>query len=164
MRRSNGWTNCYDGGSDAWIQHYATDGVWCTDLFLHLLLLLLEHGMGQVPQWQKNLTTDVTAHLSDGARHTGYSEKFRPYRVLLVDNNWGKAKADILPDAVVVCNIDPMVHWCSVRPCDANPTSNLLISRVGGGGETGGGGGGSPRRTGPTLGGPSFTLRIPPRQ
>jgi len=143
MRRSDGWTNCYVGGSDAWIQHDATDGIWCTDLFLHLFkLLLLEHGVGQVrlcnlhvqhavPQWQENLTPDVTAHLSDGARYTGYSEKFRPYRVLSVDDNWAEAKADILPEAVEVCNIDPMVHWCSVSPCDANPTSNLLISRVG---------------------------------
>jgi len=50
--------------------------------------------------------------------------------VLSVDDNWAEAKADILPEAVVVCKIDPMVHLCSVSPCDANPTSNLLISRV----------------------------------
>ena len=89
LSRSDGWTNCYAGGSDAWNQHFATDGIWCTDLFLHLSkLLLLGHGMGQVrlynlhvqhavPQWQEILAPDVTADLSDGARHTRYSEKFR---------------------------------------------------------------------------------------
>jgi len=47
LSRSDGWTNCY--GSDAWIQHLATDSIWCTNLFLHLFkLLLLEHDMGQV--------------------------------------------------------------------------------------------------------------------
>ena len=114
-----------------WIQHFATDGIWCTDLFLHLSkLLLLGHGMGQVrlynlhvqhavPQWQEILAPDVTADLSDGAQHTWYPEKFRPYRVLLVDDNWAEAKASILPELWQFATFIQMctgVQYLSVMP------------------------------------------------
>jgi len=56
------------------------------------------HVQHAVPQWQEILAPDVTADLSDGAQHTRYPEKFRPYRVLLVDDNWAEAKASILPE------------------------------------------------------------------
>jgi len=112
-----------------------------------------------VPQWQEILAPDVTIDLSNGARHTRYSEKFCLYRVLSVDDNWAEAKADILPEAVAVCNIHPNVHWCSVPVCDANSTGNLLINRVGRGGgrrgtlcgEGSGGGGTSSHTNHPSV-------------